>query len=1509
MRSTAPWIEAHYHLYNATVVPDKKARWTGSSGSRAFDESCAVWVDWYDRQICSAQEMLDVIQKGLGSYRNLESQVTFMELDHALSPNAKDPELFAVLYADVFDPEFAKLQQVLDELTRDHALRYSVRYRPSARTHRGLGEEKLWVAGYGVELALKSTDYIVIDDRDLGTGDEDGEDASSGQTVFSSRTHQKASGSGLFKDEDKAAPAVEQVHQSDLGGLGLATTQFILQSENPLNALVTVAQDYPKYQARISKTPIGDELKFATRNNLMSLRGDGRSKVWLNNQPIPHHKMNPFNLLRLLRREREVISSLATMGITTQKAVDLLTDFGSTETDHKNGPAGSEKIEGVFDVRDKSEQQNLVVWLNDLEKDLRYNDWSPSLTQLLRPVFNGQFHNIRRNVINSLFVLDLSSPQAMELVSFELPNYVQRLVPFRFGILPLVQSEDGEDAKIAMLWRHVVGRHGIKGGLELLKKTLISHVQEGVDIPTAIQKSFAAATALPKLKSTEIPELSYDQVLASDSAYRTAWLPSVRAMQSRIGITGASHFVNGKYFAWEGDHGQQLMSEVASQTSLLANRLIQNELPSSETLNVYDYFMTLPGVFARRNPFIFVGDENPLKVVDLAFNDHDQVIFVDRLSYFASASSEHQCLTVHVIADFDTLEGQTIALEAVKSLENVSSDERSPGEEVRMAFIQNGKGLRGQASGKDTAPSDATFGQFVLHSSITATALPVGFWKSLLQDVVDAGPSAGSDVFSKSFRSAAEKYPDVGLITFGTEGREGIEEENDSARRQFLERVLDGKYDSQRAVLLVNGRLVGPIAETFNTEDFHLLYAYEKNARGDKIKTLLANANIKDDARNIMKVTSVVVKASLQMDQGLYDLNEAVVTRDRSFESLNLEQSGFTVNPTAYAENDDSLFLVTAVLDPVSKLTQQWAAILKTLSEMDHVKVQVVLLPAMETSEVAIKRFYRYVSEPELRFDNNGNLARPSAYFSGLPETALLTLGVDVNPAWVVSPKICIHDLDNLLLSSLTGESARRTGVQAEFELQHVLIEGFSRDITLRTTSKGAQFILGTKTEPHVVDTLVMANMGYFQLKGLPGVWEMQLRPGRTSQVYGIESIGSEGWEPGFGPVKNEKRHVVISNFEGLVLYPRLVRNPGMQQADINEEVVQESGIWDSIKSTIKGLAQPLVAKGAKPKAEINIFSVASGHLYERFLSIMILSVIKNTQSRVKFWFIENFLSPSFKDLIPLMAEKYDFDYELVTYNWPHWLRAQTEKQRIIWAYKILFLDVLFPLDLDKVIFVDADQVVRTDMKELVDMDLHGAPYGYTPMCQDRKEMEGFRFWNQGYWKEHLKTKPYHISALYVVDLFRFRQMQAGDRLRNHYQQLSRDPNSLANLDQDLPNNMQNEVPIFSLPQEWLWCETWCGDEGLTKAKTIDLCNNPLTKEPKLDRARRQIKEWESLDDEATEFAKKVHAQLKVARRSEKGPEQEQKQGQEKQPTQHQAQGTDASESAEGESHARKDEL
>merc|ERR1712113_440849 len=77
---------------------------------------------------------------------------------------------------------------------------------------------------------------------------------------------------------------------------------------------------------------------------------------------------------------------------------------------------------------------------------------------------------------------------------------------------------------------------------------------------------------------------------------------------------------------------------------------------------------------------------------------------------------------------------------------------------------------------------------------------------------------------------------------------------------------------------------------------------------------------------------------------------------------------------------------------------------------------------------------------------------------------------------------------------------------------------------------------------------------------------------------------------------------------------------------------------------------------------------------------------------------------------------------------------------------------------------------------------------------------------------------------------------------------LTADPTSLANLDQDLPNYVQQNLPIVSLPPEWLWCETWCSNSTKARAKTIDMCQNPVRKEGKLQQARRIAPEWVEYD-------------------------------------------------------------
>jgi UDP-glucose:glycoprotein glucosyltransferase len=240
-----------------------------------------------------------------------------------------------------------------------------------------------------------------------------------------------------------------------------------------------------------------------------------------------------------------------------------------------------------------------------------------------------------------------------------------------------------------------------------------------------------------------------------------------------------------------------------------------------------------------------------------------------------------------------------------------------------------------------------------------------------------------------------------------------------------------------------------------------------------------------------------------------------------------------------------------------------------------------------------------------------------------------------------------------------------------------------------------------------------MANLGYFQLKAAPGAWILQLRDGKSKDIYEIHNHTNTESDQ-----QSQQVRVVIDSFLGKIIRIKVGKQQGKEDQNLltesgqqdetanmfglNDDEEEENSIWSSISNTLRG---------SEKHDQINIFSLASGHLYERFLRIMMLSVIKNTKHPVKFWLLNNYLSPQFRSSLPKLAEHYKFDFELVEYKWPRWLHQQSEKQRIMWGYKILFLDVLFPLNVKKIIFVDADQVVRTDMMELMNFDLGGAPY------------------------------------------------------------------------------------------------------------------------------------------------------------------------------------------------------
>jgi hypothetical protein len=522
--------------------------------------------------------------------------------------------------------------------------------------------------------------------------------------------------------------------------------------------------------------------------------------------------------------------------------------------------------------------------------------------------------------------------------------------------------------------------------------------------------------------------------------------------------------------------------------------------------------------------------------------------------------------------------------------------------------------------------------------------------------------------------------------------------------------------------------------------------------------------------------------------------------------------------------------------------------------------------------------------------------------FDQLAEYRIHNVRVQTPSSWLVVTHEAEMDPDNIALAQwgAPGIPQNRSIV---YKLAGVLVEGqvvdqrsgsYPAGLGLRMEAAAGGRLLRDSRQDRTGhgETVVMGSLGYFQLATRPGIWRLVVAPDQRSR-HGhtavkiadavipslpssrIDAIGSANISEYIASLDGTD-HFVIESLDGLhvVLHTSCEPTPSglVALTELLKRVPMVAGPWHRglMPQPDQSTGRSAVVPGNE-SAQIHIFSIASGHVYERLLRIMMLSAVRATpQHRCKFWLIGNFLSPSFRAQLPRLARRIGFDYELVHYAWPSWLRAQHDKQRLIWAYKILFLDVLFPLGLKRIIFIDSDQVVRGDLSELWQMPLSSnAVYGFVPFCEDRPEMNPYRFWKRGFWAKHLQGRPYHISALFVVDLERFRSHQAGDILRALYQRLSADPNSLANLDQDLPNyasvplnddfmttqTHEPLVPLHSLPSEWLWCESWCSDERKARAKTIDLCNNPNTHESKLESARRIIPHWDDLDTEATAAA------------------------------------------------------
>ena len=1145
--------------------------------------------------------------------------------------------------------------------------------------------------------------------------------------------------------------------------LSIQAATAVASSKDPLIALQDISQNLPSMASTLVHITVPEEIKNGAESMEMSLQRliqTSEGGLWINGRSVDIERpsFNVFELIQMLqdelteveeleRRLKPVLSSGDTMKALTQiqDAFTRLSTFFSEnnagEGDESNEDEEDASSESSFRIDLATGDKDSVIYMNDLEKDRSYSHMDTSVMNMIMAMQYGMPPSVRRNLFTILIVDDPLDFDKDNIGQSLIGQLVQQDFPARLAMV-VVNQEDvdactkliaaGKSCPVSTdhwlneadpptidqmketkatardmhrLYAYMRGKYGSKSqGLVMYQAYLpISLRQKSpsngkfyslFDVLNAHNEMIEAmGLASTSDRLEDIAEAL--QMNQDDSMYSYGKAVMFAANK---GISTGMSFINGRPLPTNEDEAENLQKIFNEEQSLVFNMIMSQELTDEKPRNFY--YKLIKGnkknVYPRLHPLL-QGAKGENSFVDISTNFGEESLLVPRSMQDGISVTESDAkFLFEAFLDLDTPKGLRFALDFLNSMDNIELTVKNTNVAVKYRIIP---------STLDSANTNIC--------KVLGSAGKLGSAKT--KDILER--------LLEDSSTAIDEFVDLNDLSSCHE-------------LSYLQEELPW-----RNFITANGRVYIIDETSVSKIDIDLLMTIGLST-SKKVSEILKPHVNGDDLYEAVGKTSAFLSTKAHGKIKRSDPSITVASVQRKAE---IDENPFHFSWNKQVEGSDVLKTkVVAIVDPTTETAQRLSPLLQIIRDELRLPFDLILAPRTELdgdSDIPISSYYRFVADPSAYQASSHSIASSAnAHFSNLPTDHILTLRMDVPEPWDVQQKRAVQDTDNLRcdLQSGCGDDPQ-TGIEqyqqthvtnVAYELQHLLVSGQCYETNL-TPPNGLQLVLSEQStannnndeelavKDHYSDTLVMKTVGYWQLRANPGIWDLKINEdSRGAEIFEmVEGQLKNGDVKVANPIPNNKKQLVVRDFIGRHGGEMLQvqRKPGYERATLFYE--------DKKKAS------------DDEEDVVHVFSLATGHLYERFLKIMMLSVTKRTSTKVKFWLFENFLSPTFKASSIAMAEKIGCEVEFVTYKWPEWLRGQSEKQRIIWGYKILFLDVLFPLNVKKIIYVDADQVIRGDLKELRDMDLQGAPYGYTPMCSSNESTLGFQFWNQGFCK------------------------------------------------------------------------------------------------------------------------------------------------------------------------------
>ncbi|XP_074048017.1 UDP-glucose:glycoprotein glucosyltransferase 2 isoform X2 [Macrotis lagotis] len=1090
-------------------------------------EDCSAFVVIHKECTCKTNEIKKLLKKA-----TMRPRPYLFKGDHKY-PTVTENLPVIILYAEMGTKDFSKFHKILSEKAQKEEILYVFRHyvqKPSSK--------RMNLSGYGVELAIKSTEYKALDDTQVKAmnntviENDDDDEPTEVQGFFFKKLKE------IYPDlSDNLKEFREHLIESskemvplkvwELQDLSFQAASQIMSAPvyKAIKLMRDISQNFPMKARSLTRISINQQMRMEIEENQKSLHdrleiGPGDARLFINGLQIDLDFHDPFSILDMLRLEGKMMNGLRDLGIKEEDFRKLL----------------KLNVHHVEDSYALDIRHNSIMWVNNLEQDELYAMWPSSCQELLEPMLPGNIPSIRRNFYNLVLFIDPGQEVTAHFVKIAELFYHYKF-PLRIGFVFILNTSDvidGHDDAGVALWRiinYIIEEHNVTQAFVAIAKMYHKVKEDGLLTVDIIKSVFQSTFTDANLQDILGVHSEYDKNRKSGTTFyeKTGLGPLPQAL------------FNGEPFTSEEMDYKELekmiLQRIMNTAGFLQRAVFMGLL--NDEMDVINFLMDQDNIVPHMNPIVLGNPRKYLNLISTSvtvdiedfstfsfLDSQDKSAIIAENMYYLSREDKDviSAVTIWIIADFDKPSGRKLLLNALKHMKTSIH--------TRLGVIYNPTLKINEAN---TVISRGILAAFLTQENSYLR----NFLRILAKE--ETVKALHSGVKIKTFllpgmveNAFVKKYNTLGMNVFQT-------------HKLFCQEVLK-LLPGERAIIS-NGRILGPLGENyFHAEDFQLLEKITLINSAKKIKTI-----IKDIEINPKRGSDLVMK----VDALLSSMPKSESRHDVTFPKE--QHSVININP----QENDIFYDVIAIVDPLTREAQKMTQLLIVLGRVVNMKLKLFMNCKPKLSEAPLKSFYRFVLEPELTPGPNNILSlRPMAKFLEMPESPLLTLNMITPESWLVEAVHSSCDLDNIHLKDIEGT------VRAEYELEYLLLEGQCFDETTGQPPRGLQFTLGLKKNPVIVDTIVMANLGYFQLKANPGAWILRLRQGKSEDIYQITRHEGTDSLPDVDDVI-----VVLSNFKSKILKVQVQKISDKINEDILTDKDEEGkGMLDSIKSIITGL-------------------------------------------------------------------------------------------------------------------------------------------------------------------------------------------------------------------------------------------------------------------------------------------------------------------------------------------------